>query len=477
LRSFLSTAVLAFTVLTAPPAGAQEIPDQEEPASPLAPYVSVEKGTLALAHVRLLDGTGTPARDDQTILIQGERITAVGPSADIHIPEGAQVLDLTGHTLIPGLVSLHEHLYFGGVQQMTPMPVAGPMLYLAMGVTSAMPAGSQFPYYDLNLAKTIDAGLAPGPRIHLTGPYLNGGPPGPGNQRVVNDPEEVRRVIRYWASEGATWMKFMGAPTREVMAAGIDEAHRLGMKITGHLCSVTFTEASEMGLDALQHGYITNSDYVPGKQPDVCPPENMRIQADLDVETPEVRESIRRIVAGGAAVVSTLGVYETFTPSRATLPPQAMEMLKPLTRQEVERNHANLGQDRFEVPPRLIERMMRWERIFVEEGGLLGAGSDPWGTGYLPGFGNLRNYEMLLEAGFSAPEVVQILTLNGARILGEDGRLGSVEAGKLADLMVIHGDPTSDPTSIYDVVTVFKDGVGYDSMLLREAAKGTIGAY
>jgi hypothetical protein len=477
LRSFLSTAVLTLTVLTILPAGAQEIPDQEEPASPLAPYVSVEKGTVALTHVRLLDGTGTPARDDQTILIQGERITAVGPSAGTELPEGAQVLDLTGHTLIPGLVSLHEHLYFGGVQQMTPMPVTGPMLYLAMGVTSAMPAGSQFPYYDLNLAKTIDAGLAPGPRLHLTGPYLNGGPPGPGNQRVVNDPEEVRRVIRYWAWEGATWMKFMGAPTREVLAAGIDEAHRLCMKITGHLCSVTFTEASEMGLDALQHGYITNSDYVPGKQPDVCPPENMRIQADLDVETPEVRESIRRIVEGGAAVVSTLGVYETFARSRATLPIQAMEMLKPLTRQEVERNHANLGQDRFDAPPRLIEKMMRWERIFVEAGGLLGAGSDPWGTGYLPGFGNLRNYEMLLEAGFSAPEVVRILTLNGARILGEDGRLGSVEAGKLADLVVIHGDPTSEPTSIYDVVTVFKDGVGYDSMLLREAAKGTIGAY
>jgi imidazolonepropionase-like amidohydrolase len=113
----------------------------------------------------------------------------------------------------------------------------------------------------------------------------------------------------------------------------------------------------------------------------------------------------------------------------------------------------------------------------VEAGGLLGAGSDPWGTGFLPGFGNLRNYEMLLEAGFSAPEVVQILTLNGARILGEEHRFGSVEPGKLADLVVIRGDPTSDPTAIYDVVTVFKGGVGYDSMRLRQAAKGTIGSY
>jgi hypothetical protein len=455
-------------------ASAQEPIDS---TSPLAPYVSVQPGSVALTHVRLVDGTGGPVQDDQTVVIDDDRIVAVGPFGDVDVPQGARVLDLTGHTVIPGLVSLHEHLYFGGVEQMTPMPLAGPMLYLALGVTTAMPAGSQFPYYDLNLKKVIDARLAPGPRIYTTGPYLNGGPPRVGNARIVNDPQEVRRVIRYWAGEGATWMKFQGAPSREVLAAGIEEAHRVGMRITGHLCSVTFEEASARGIDALQHGYITASDYVPGKEPDVCPPENMRIQADLDVEAPGVRESIRRIVAGGAAVVSTLGVYETFTPSRATLPPRALEMLKPLTRYEVTLNNASLEERGFVVPPRLLQKMMRWERIFVEEGGLLGAGSDPWGTGYLPGFGNLRNYEMLLEAGFSPPEAVQILTRNGARILGEADRFGSVEPGKLADLVVIAGDPTEEPTAIYEVVTVFKEGVGYDSTRLRGAAKGSIGAY
>jgi imidazolonepropionase-like amidohydrolase len=445
--------------------------------SPLHSFVSVQPGTVALTHARLVDGTGAPVLDDHTVLIHDDRIVTVGPSDEVDVPADALVLDLSGQTVIPGLVGLHEHLYFGGVQQMTPMPVTGPMLYLALGVTSAMPAGSQFPYYDLNLKKVIDAGRAPGPRIYATGPYLNGGPPRPGHARVVNDPEEVRRVVRYWAAEGATWMKFQGGPSREVLAAGIDAAHRVGMKVTGHLCSVTFEEASERGIDALQHGYITASDYVPGKQPDICPPDNMRVQADLDVEAPEVRRSIRRIVAGGAAVVSTLGVYETFTPSRATLPPRAMEMLRPLTREEVERNHAHLEAGGLIVPPRLLQKMMRWERIFVEEGGLLGAGSDPWGTGYLPGFGDLRNYEMLLEAGFSAPYAIRILTLNGAMILGEDSRLGSVEAGKLADMVVIAGDPIRDPEAIYDVVTVFKGGVGFDSARLQEAARGSIGAY
>jgi len=460
---------VGLALLLAAPTAAQQ------GASPLAPYVTVPAGPVALTGVRLVDGRGGAVLEGQTLVLDGGRIAAVGADGAVPIPAGARVLDLPGHTVIPGLVSLHEHLYFGGVAQMTPMPLTGPMLYLAMGVTTAMPAGSQFPYWDLNLKRTLDAGMAPGPRIHATGPYLNGGPPRPGTALLVNRPEEVRRALRYWASEGATWVKFQGAVTREVLEAGIQEAHRLGMRVTGHLCSVTFTEAAEMGIDALQHGYITNSDHVPGKAPDVCPAENMRIQADLDVEDPAVRDSIRRIVAAGAAVVSTLGVYETFTPSRATLPPEAMEMLTPPTRREVELNHATLQERGLVVPERLLRKMMRWERIFVEEGGLLAAGSDPWGTGYLPGFGNLRNYEMLVEAGFTPAEAVRVLTLNGAEVLGEAARIGSVEPGKVADLVVIRGDPVTDPAAVYDVVTVFQAGVGFDSRRLREAAKGTIG--
>jgi hypothetical protein len=285
----------------------------------------------------------------------------------------------------------------------------------------------------------------------------------------------VSRIIDYWASEGATWVKFMGVGSRELLGTVIREAKARGLRVSGHLCSVTFTEAAALGIDALQHGFITNSDYVEGKQPDQCPPENMRVQADVDVESAEVQQSIREIVASGAAVVSTLGVYETFVPERAHLDTRAMELLAPDTRREVEANHAGIAEGRFVVPVRLLKKMMQWERAFVDAGGLLGAGSDPWGTGYLPGFGNLRNYEMLREAGFAAEEAVQVLTLNGARILGEDSRLGSVSVGKAADLVVIRGDPVAQPSEIYEVVTVFKDGVGYDSSRLRMAAKGKIG--
>ena len=449
---------------------------QPRPLRPgVAPYVTVNAPLVALVGVQVVDGTGAPARQDQTIVLRGDRIEVVGPRTTTPVPPGAEVLDLAGHTVIPGLVQLHEHTYFGGVRRLTQMTTSGPLLYLAHGVTTAMTAGSQLPYHELNQKRAVDAGALPGPRLHVTGPYLNGGPPRNAMSALVNTAEEVRRVIAYWADEGATWFKFQGAVTREILAAGIREAHARGLRVTGHLCSVTFTEAAALGIDALQHGFITNSDYVPGKQPDRCPPENMRVQADVEVDSPEVQASIRAIVAGGAAVVSTLGVYETFVPGRARLDPRGMDWLDPETRREVEGTHAALADGGLTVPPRLLEKMMAWERAFVAAGGLLGAGSDPWGTGFLPGLGNLRNYELLVEAGFTPETAIQIMTLNGARILGESAQIGSIEPGKRADLVVIRGHPAATPADIYQVVTVFKDGLGFDAGRLRDAARGRVG--
>ena len=325
-------------------------------------FVSIDAPVVALTHARLVDGTGSPARVDQTIVIRGAKIAAVGPSATTAVPEGARVVDLNGHTVLPGQVGLHEHTYFGGVKRVTQMRVSGPLLYLAYGVTTAMTAGSQLPYDELNMKGAVDAGVLPGPHFLIAGPYLDGGPPRNGMANRVTSPAEVRRVIDYWGAEGATWFKFLGAETREVLGAAIQEAHARGLKVTGHLCSVTFTEAAALGIDLLQHGFITNSDYVRGKQPDVCPRENMRAQADVDVASPEVQSSIKRIVASHAAVVSTLGVYETFIPTRAKLDARVLELLAPDTRAEVEAIHA----DTTEVGVRLA-------RALVEEDDGVGA--------------------------------------------------------------------------------------------------------
>ncbi|HSJ15797.1 MAG TPA: amidohydrolase family protein [Longimicrobiales bacterium] len=460
---------LALTLLAAvvAPAAAQR------PA--LAPaaraYLAFDTPVVALTGVRVIDGTGAAPRERQTIVLRHGRIEAVG--AGVPVPADAQVLDLSGHTVIPGLVSLHEHTWLGGIRTNAPM-THGPMLYLAGGVTTAMTAGTMLPYHELSLKRAIDLGALAGPRLHITGPYLTGFGGPSSAMRVIASPEEARRVVNYWADEGATWFKVMNGPTAVVRAV-VAAAHARGLRVTGHLCAVTFTEAAALGVDALQHGFITNSEYVPGKQPDLCPPENQRAQADVDPASPAVQESIRRIVAAGAAVVSTLGVYESFVPERARLDTAALAMLTPELRAELESNHAALTERGYIVPTRLLERMMQWERAFVTAGGLLGAGSDPWGTGFLPGYGNLRNYELLIEAGFSAPDAVQILTLNGARILGEAERTGSIEAGKAADLVVIRGDPAARAADIRNMVAVFRDGWAFDPVKLREGVRGKLG--
>ena len=464
---WLAVAVLC---LTAPLHG-----QQPSPLPPgVAPFVSVNAPIVALTHVRLVDGTGAPARADSTIILEGARIASVGPSASTTIPAGARVLDLTNHTVLPGLVGLHEHTYFGGVTRVTPMNASGPLLYLAYGVTTAMTAGSMLPYHEVSLKRAVDEGRTPGPRFLIAGPYLDGTASRNPMSLKVGTPEAARRAVRYWSEEGATWIKFLGAETREVLGAAIEEAHARGIRVTGHLCSVTFTEAAALGIDLLQHGFITNTDYVPGKQPDVCPPGNQQVQADVDATTPQVQATIDVIVRNRTAVVSTLATYESFIPDHP-LDRRGLDLLADDTRREVESIHAGLAGASFNVPPRLLQKMMVWERAFVAAGGLLGAGVDPWGTGVLPGLGDVRNYELLVQAGFTPEQSIQIMTLNGARILGEEQRIGSIEAGKHADLMVVRGDPVSTPAEMYDVVTIFKDGVGYDSTKLREAARGKVG--
>ena len=437
-------------------------------------FLSVDAPVVALTHVTVIDGTGAPARDDQTIVMRDGRIEAVGASPRVAIPAAARILDLRGHTVIPGQVGLHEHTYLGGISWPAPMTQSA-LLYLAAGVTTAMTAGSVLPYVELNMKRMIDAGSLPGPRMLIAGPYLTGPRERPGAFRIIESPEEAKRVVSYWADEGATWFKILSGPT-SVVRAVVDAAHSRGLKVTAHLCAVTFTEGARLGVDALQHGFITNSEYVPGKQPDVCPSTNQRAQADVDPTSAEVRESIRRIVAAGSAVVSTLGTYEAFSVGRARLDTAEIALLAPAVRREVEEFHAALATSPFTVSERLLLRMMQWERLFVAAGGLLGAGSDPWGTGFMPGSGNLRNYELLIEAGFTPSAAVQIMTLNGARILGEQERIGSIEPGKNADLVVLRGNLAANASAIRNVTIVFRGGYGFDPVKLRNEVRGKLGA-
>jgi imidazolonepropionase-like amidohydrolase len=447
-----------------PPIGAQ-----------VRPFVSTDAPVIALTNVRVVDGTGAPPREGQTIVIRDGRIAEVGPVAQVRAPQGAAVIDLTGHTVIPGLVGMHNHTFYTTSVRQAQISTTSPRLYLGSGVTTIRTTGSYHPYSEVNLKRAIEQGNTAGPRMHITGPYITG--PSGSYMTGVSSAEEARRVVNYWADEGATWFKAYTTISREALKAAIDAAHARGLKFTGHICSVSFREAVAMGIDNLEHGLFTNSDYSGTKQPDRCPGDLRASLLAVDLDGPEVQATFREMNARGVAMTSTLAVYELSIPGRPPLEQRTLDALAPevraeylATREAVQRNAATSTQGE------LFRKAQQYERAFVRSGGLLTAGVDPTGNGgALPGFGDQRNFELLIEAGFTPVEAIRIMTLNGAKALGVDGDLGSVERGKLADLVVIRGNPVQTPAEIRAVTLVFKDGIGYDAARLVESVKGQVG--
>ncbi len=438
-------------------------------------FVDVDDPVVALTGVQVVDGTGSPAAAGRTILIRDGRIAAVGADGEVDIPAGARTLALEGHTVIPGIVGLHDHTFYMTRGRRVQLNYSAPRLYLAAGVTTIRTTGAFSPYSELNLKHAIAEGREIGPRMYITGPYLSGA--GAMSQMFqVGTPEDARRVVGYWADEGVDWFKAYTRIGDEELAAAIDEAHRRGLRVTGHLCSVSFREAVALGIDNIEHGFFTSSDFVEGKEPGVCPPGVQRSLLEVDVDGEAVDATIGEMVDAGVALTSTLAVYELGVPNRPPLEDRVLEMLAPGARDEYLQSRADVAARDDSPMATLFSKAQAFEKRFVEAGGLLAAGVDPTGMGgALPGFGDQRNYELLLEAGFLPEEVVGIMTLNGARVLREDDRYGSVEPGKLADLVVIAGDPVRRPAEIRNVTLVFKEGVGYNSAALIESVKGLVG--
>jgi imidazolonepropionase-like amidohydrolase len=451
-------------------------------------YVSVDAPVIALTHVRVIDGTGAAPREDQTIVVKDGRISVVGDS--VAIPPEAKVLDLKGHTVIPGLVGMHDHLFYpnqlaeraieGPVIIYNEMGFSFPRLYLACGVTTLRTTGSIEPYTDLSLKKLIDKGKTPGPTMFITGPYLEGAGAFTPNMHELTAPADATRTVNYWASEGATSFKAYMHITRAELKSAIDAAHEHGLKITGHLCSVGFTEAAALGIDDLEHGLFVDTEFVPGKKPDICPSqtETAKTMASLDIESAPVQTMIRDLVAHHVAVTSTLPVFELSIPGRPPLEPRVLAALSPAARIDYLTIRAMVGERTQSNAAVLLQKEMQFERDFVKAGGLLLAGEDPTGYGGdLAGFGDQREVELLVQAGFTPEEAIHIATENGARFLGNDSQTGTIAAGKDADLVVINGNPAKKIDDIEKVETVFKDGVGYDSAKLINSVDGAVGLH
>jgi imidazolonepropionase-like amidohydrolase len=445
-------------------------------------YVTVDAPVVALRHVKIVDGTGAPARADQTIVIANGVIRDVGDAATITVPSDAKILDLTGRTVLPGLVMVHEHLFYptGGVKIYNEHAYSFPRLYLAGGATTIRTAGSMEPYTDINVRHMIDAGKIPGPHIDVTGPYLEG--PGLDLYQVheLTSAADAADMVRYWADHGATSFKAYMNVTRAELGAAITEAHKRGLKLTAHLCSVTFHEAADLGIDNLEHGLLVASDFVHDKQPDVCPkpPAVPNSIAALDIASDSVTALIRYLVTHHVAITSTLGIYETFTPHRPAIGQRPLDAMTADARSSYLRTRAAIGEDTATRWTTLFKKEMQFERAFAAAGGLLLSGSDPTGYGgVVPGYSNQREIELLVEAGFSPLDAIKIATLNGAQYLGRADHIGSIAKGKAADLLVVTGDPSSNIADIEHAELVFKDGLGFDSPKLFESARGDVGLH
>lgn len=454
------------------------------------PFVKVNAPVVALAHVRVIAGTGEPALEDQTIVISKGKIQQVANASAANVPAGAQVLDLHGYTVIPGLVGMHDHMFYPmGNVIFGEMGFSFPRLYLAGGVTTIRTTGSLEPYTDLEIKKAIDAGNMPGPKMHVTGPYLEGAGSWALQLHQLTGPEDATKTVNYWLDEGVDNFKAYMFITPAELSAAIAAAHKRGAKVTGHLCSIGFREAAELGIDNLEHGLLVDTEFLPGKKPGVCPeePENPELISKLDVNAGPLHDMILDLVHHHVAVTSTLPVFEMgSSPGRPTLQKRVLDALSPDARsaileRRVRSSDSATIRQRYgsEVSPwpAAFKKEMEFEHAFSQAGGLLLAGLDPTGMGgVIAGFGDQREVELLVEAGFTPVEAIHIATANGAQFLGELDRIGTIAPGKQADLVVIKGDPSKHIEDIENVETVFKDGIGYDSAKLIVSVQGLVGS-
>jgi len=452
-------------------------------------FVAVDAPVFVLNHVRVIDGTGAPAKEDQAVVIANGKIESMGAVGSVKIPVGAQQIDRAGYTVIPGLVGMHNHLYYtdsyavqvvdGKVAEpglfVAEIPYTAPRLYLAAGVTTMRTTGSLEPYTDLKVKNRIDANLMPGPSVDATAPYLEGAPTRFAQMHELTGADDAKRLVDYWAAEGMTSYKAYMHITREELGAAIQQAHAHQLKLTGHLCSVTWPEAIALGIDDFEHGPVfTDTEFVPDKKSDVCPDGGSSSWLKQEVNGPQVQELIRSLVSHHVAVTSTLPVFEASAPGRPKLESRTLEAMSAESAKSYLTARARVALD--SPMTALMRKEMDFEVAFAKAGGLLLAGPDPTGNGgVLPGFGDQREIELLVEAGFTPVEAIHIATQNGATYLGQQDRIGTLAPGKQADMVLVKGDPSKTIDDIENVEAVFKNGVGYDSRKLIDSVRGQVG--
>jgi imidazolonepropionase-like amidohydrolase len=455
-------------------------PDTVKPityAQSVQRFIAYREPVLAFTHCHLADVEGLTVKDDQTVIVRNGIITAVG---NVPVPEDAKVIDCTGKSLLPGYVLMHEHMFYPNMSvnpqyvQYKQLPFTFPKLYLACGATTIRTAGSVEPYSDLALRRDIDAGKIVGPSIDVTAPYIEGKGSFAPQMHELSGPQEAKEFVNFWADQGCTSFKAYNMLDRPTLKAAIDAAHARGLKITAHLCSITYREAAEMGIDQLEHGFLASTDFIPGKREDQCVGAANPL-ATVDVQGAPIRDLIRLLVNHHVVLTSTLAVFEGMTMGDSATHSAVLAAMSPDTRDMFVKYYSHSRSSAFDQG---MTKDMQLEKMFADAGGLLTVGTDPTGNGsVLAGYGSLRAIELLVTEGWTPIEAIRIATLNGAKALGLQDQIGSISVGKRADLVVVDGDVTQNIEAIQQVRWVFKAGVGFDSRKLFELVQGQVGKY
>ncbi|MBL3657235.1 amidohydrolase family protein [Fulvivirga sediminis] len=431
-------------------------------------YVALDTSKIALFNANVYDGTGNLVRESQTILIQNGTILEIENTDKVQIPDDFYKINVAGKTIIPGIIGMHNHMRIPG----SAMLATSPKLYLASGVTTIQTCGTGNPYEELAIAKSIANGEQPGPEIINSGPYFTG-PDGKSNFIRFTDEKMVRDTIRYWADKGVKWLKVYRNTRPSDLQVIVDEAHKNNLKVTGHLCATTYSEATEMGIDAIEHGFIHNYDHAIEREIGICS-GNTNFRTNLAVESEEVKRVQQKFIKNGVALGSTLAIFEAQANVEADV--RDLDVMAPYHRKAYDQRKIRKkeqGEDWY-FKKEWLRKSMAYELQFFRQGGLLVAGLDP-GLHNMPGFGDQKNYELFIEAGFKPEEAIQVMTSNGAKLL-ERTDIGTVEKGKIANLVILDGNLENDPKVIRAIEMVLKNGIGYDPNKLVNSIIGNVGS-
>src|SRR5687768_9796887 len=435
---------------------------------------SLLPGDIVLRGGSIFDSISDTARANTGIVVRNGTIVEIDANLSGRDLSAARVIDVAaGETILPGLFDLHAHyamdLFGEGRLDETDV---NPVIFLANGVTSTFPGGEINPDDMRAVREQIDGGRRPGPRIYNSGPYYGTARPGWRNPDVT--PEQVRRDVDEWAAKGARGFKAKGIRIEHLQPL-IEQAHRHGLTVTAHLDSgarnsVNPKTAILLGIDRIEH--FMGGDAISSDRSAYASLEN------LDVTRPEVKAIFDLYLQRHVyydATVSAYGYWAKKDPEVYTYWMNEMDFFTPHARQAIQARLPRRVNEQFER----IYRVKRKEvKAFFDAGGghliTLGTDHPSWGE-FLSGFGSHRELHVLVLAGIPPAAALKIGTINGARAMNVASKLGTLEAGKFADLFIVRGNPLQDIRATRNVRLVLKGGQVYDAAELLASVQGKMG--